>query len=232
MMGPLMSEPTQWQATEAEWTQAWNQVRHFETMRGQWLGFFFTVTIGVLAFAGPRVDSNDSQSLAMVAVIALTLEVFSCALYLVVSRLNEVHTYNDSIIYETRRRMNEVSKLFAGKVSAFPPDPPRRGRAGNIGTTKGASEYVLWGSAVVFVALLAATAVRAWTAAGITGAAECWCLLTATVSVLLVVGTTWLRFPGRTSSTFDEPAGADDEDRSAKEGMSDSRIPPAERIRP
>ena len=198
----VMSEDRTWEVAQAEWLQAWNQVRHFETMRGQWLGFFFTVIIGVLAVAGPRLDVGESASLALIAALAIALQLFSSALYLVVSRLNEVHTYNDMIIYKLRSRMQEEADVF-GTIPAHPPAPPRAMRVGTLGTTKGVSEYVLFGSGAMLAVILGLDAVRAFTTSGITAETRVFTLAAAPFGVALVAFSWWIRRPGRTSSVPD-----------------------------
>lgn len=138
--------------TEAEWVQAWNQARHFEAMRGQWLGFFFTVVIGVLALAGPNVDIDKADSRVLIAVLALVLEVFSVAVYLVVARLNQVHRYSDTVITAIRDGTSESATVPLEGDLARAPGPPRRGRAGKLATTKGVSEAVLFGSVIALAA--------------------------------------------------------------------------------
>jgi Zn-dependent protease with chaperone function len=198
-----MSEDRTWEVAQAEWLQAWNQVRHFETMRGQWLGFFFTVIIGVLAVAGPRLDVGESASLALIAALAIALQLFSAALYLVVSRLNEVHTYNDRIIYKLRSRMRDEADVF-GTIPAHPPAPPRAMRVGTLGTTKGVSEYVLFGSAAMLAVILGLDAIRALTTSGITAETRVFTLAAALFGVALVAFCWWIRRPGRTSSVPDD----------------------------
>jgi hypothetical protein len=171
-------------------------------MRGQWLGFFFTVIIGVLAVAGPRLDVGESASLALIAALAITLQLFASALYLVVSRLNEVHTYNDMIIYKLRSHMQKEADVF-GTIPAHPPAPPRAMRVGTLGTTKGVSEYVLFGSAAMLAVILGLDAVRAFTTSGITAETRVFTLAAALVGVAQVRFCWWIRRPGRTSSVPD-----------------------------
>jgi hypothetical protein len=75
------------------WDQAWTHYRHLETTRDQYLGFFFTAVLGVIAIAGPRLadDSFSSpSSLVILATLTVGLEFLTAFLYLAVIRLNSV----------------------------------------------------------------------------------------------------------------------------------------------
>jgi hypothetical protein len=109
-----------------------------ETMSGQWLGFFFTAVLGVVAIAGPQLDSDSSRSLLLIAVLALVLNVLSAALYLAVTRLSQIHHYYDQIIYAIRDET--ISRPPAAVDLSLYRRPPATGK---LTSTKGVSQLVL-----------------------------------------------------------------------------------------
>jgi hypothetical protein len=200
-----MTDDLGWAHTRAEWDQAWNQVRHFETMRGQWLGFFFTAVLGVTAIAGPRLHADSSRSVLVIAVLALVLEAWSAALYLAVARLNEVHRYNDKIIFAIRDKTVE-SPPAAVDISAYrrPPSPPRQGWAGNLASTKGASQLVLILGVDLFAFALIADLVRAATLATVSVPAVALCSLASCAGIAIAGFCVWARHPAFRSQPRDE----------------------------
>jgi hypothetical protein len=157
-----------WAHTRAEWEQAWNQVRHLETMRGQWLAFFFTALLGVVAGAGPRLDANSSRSLVLIAALALALETLSAAIFLAVARLNKVHHYYDQIILAIRNA-TITSPPAAVDLSDYvqAPAPPFGGIARVLASTKGVSQFVLLFGVAIFAATLAGDVIRVATISSI-----------------------------------------------------------------
>jgi heme/copper-type cytochrome/quinol oxidase subunit 4 len=100
-----------------EWDEAWAQSRHLETMRGQYLGFFFTVVLGVTAIAGPRLAKDSLRSadaLLILAALALGLQVLSGFLYLAIVRLNAVLAYYLKIIFAIRDVMMPLTRAAVG----------------------------------------------------------------------------------------------------------------------
>jgi hypothetical protein len=96
--GQVPAEERNVEFTMREWEQAWIHTRHLESMRGQYLGFFFTAVLGVTAFAGPRLADGSLRtpaSLLTVAMLALGLQLASGFIYLAIVRLNEVMGRNE-----------------------------------------------------------------------------------------------------------------------------------------
>jgi hypothetical protein len=156
------TEDLPWAHTRAEWDQAWSQSRHLETMRGQYLGFFFTAVLGVTAVVGPKVDVDTARSLVVIAALALVLELLSAALYLAVVRLNSVYYWYQRIIFAIRDE-TLGSPPAAVDLSAFatPPSPSDRPRwAAMLATTSGVSRTVPRLGVYSFAAILAAIMVR------------------------------------------------------------------------
>lgn len=188
-----------WAHTRAEWDQAWSQGRHLETMRGQWLGFFFTAVLGSVAIAGPRLDMNDGGSLVTAAALSLSLEVLSVALYLATVRLNVVARHYDQIIFAIRAH-TIASPPAAIDLSEhrFPPLPPRGGRVGDVTTTKGISQAVLRLGIVIFVLLLAAVLARAATVTSVSSTIVVLCSVAFGGGLALAAFSVWAVKPPRT----------------------------------
>lgn len=101
----MPTEEQRWDHVKREWDQAWSQSRHLETMRGQYLGFFFTVVLGVTVVAAPKVADESlrsSGSILIVVVLSIGLQGLSAVLFLAVNRLNNVLGYYDSVIFAIR----------------------------------------------------------------------------------------------------------------------------------
>lgn len=141
-----------------EWEEAWSHTRHLESMRGQYLGFFFTAVLGVTAIAGPNLASGSlqgSSSLLTVAALAVGLQLLTGFLYLAIIRLNEVLGYYLKIILTIKAWM--LSSGAAVDLSAYAETPrPPRPWAG----TSGVSQRVLQVGLVGFPVVLIWTVVR------------------------------------------------------------------------
>jgi hypothetical protein len=61
----------------AEFDQAWTHYRHVESMRTQYLGFFFTISLGSTALAVPTVSADALDDPSRPASFAVFLWVFS-----------------------------------------------------------------------------------------------------------------------------------------------------------
>jgi hypothetical protein len=121
--------------TLREWEQAWAHTRHLETMRGQYLGFFFTAVLGVTVVAGPRLADDSLRTpgdLLTVAALALGLELLSGFLYLAVSRLNTVLGNYQAQVESISTWMfeNGAALDLALQVTATPPPRPWSGASG------------------------------------------------------------------------------------------------------
>lgn len=144
--------------TMREWEQAWAHTRHLESMRGQYLGFFFTAVLGVTAIAGPSLADDSLRSpasLLTVSTLALGLQLTTGFIYLAVVRLNEVLGYYLRIILVIKAWM--LSNGAAADLGPYATPPkPARPWAG----TSGVSERVLQVGLSVFPLVLIGTLMR------------------------------------------------------------------------
>jgi len=95
-----------------EFDQAWNHYRHLESLRSQYLGFFFTLTIGTAAFAVPalRKPSLDQAPTVLAAGAFLTIYcLFIMTLYLAVRKAGVVMDQYDDVIQYVRGHCYENS---------------------------------------------------------------------------------------------------------------------------
>lgn len=155
----MSSEERGIEFTMREWEQAWAHTRHLESMRGQYLGFFFTAVLGVTAIAGPRLATDSlrsSSSLLTVAALAVGLQVLSGFLYLAIIRINEVLGYYLKIVLDIKAWMLSSGAAVDLSPHAKTPKPPRPWAG-----TSGISQLVLQAGLVGFPVVLAGTTVRA-----------------------------------------------------------------------
>ncbi len=140
-----------------EWEEAWSHTRHLESMRGQYLGFFFTAVLGVTAIAGPSLADGSlrtSSSLLTVAALAVGLQLLSGFLYLAIIRLNEVLGYYLKIILAIKAWM--LSNGAAVDLSPYAETPrPARPWAGTSGVSQRVLQVGLIGFPVVLIATVA-----------------------------------------------------------------------------
>jgi len=141
------------------WEQAWEHLRHLETMRSQYLGFFFTAVLGVTALAGPRLADDSLRSagdLLTVSALAVALELLTGFLYISVIRVNKVlghYTKRIEFISSWMRDNGAVLDL----ASFIRESPPARRWVG----TSGSAQVVLRSSLLGLPFLSAAIALRA-----------------------------------------------------------------------
>lgn len=141
------------------WDQAWEHSRHLETLRGQYLGFFFAAVLGALAITSGDLASQDpasSERFAFVAGITLVLQVLAASLLFAVRRLGGVLQHYQAVLAEIR---NEVfDALPAGTDRPLWLGRPPKGTSRGT-TTQGAAENLLEGAVLaLFMLLVAATA--------------------------------------------------------------------------
>jgi hypothetical protein len=144
--------------TMREWEQAWSHTRHLESMRAQYLGFFFTAVLGVTAIAGPRLADDSLRtpsSLLTVAILALGLQLLSGFLYLAILRMNEVLGYYLKIILAIKSWMLSRGAELDLSQYAEPPRPSRPWAG-----TSGAAQRVLQVGLVGFPVALIGTFTR------------------------------------------------------------------------
>ena len=143
--------------TMREWEQVWAHTRHLETMRGQYLGFFFTAVLGVAALAGPRLATDSlrgSGELLTVAALTVGLELLSGFLYLAVTRLNEVLRYYMKLTVAIREWMLQNGAAFNLGDFTTPPPPPRPW-AGASGIARGVVKAGLVGFPLISMGVIA-----------------------------------------------------------------------------
>jgi hypothetical protein len=163
--GLMSAEERGIEFTMREWEQAWSHTRHLESMRGQYLGFFFTAVLGVTAIAGPRLAENSlrtSSALLTVAALALGLQLLSGFLYLAIIRLNEVLGYYLKIILAIKAWMLSSGTAVDLSPYAETPRPPHPWAG-----TSGVSQHVLQVGLVAFPMVLIGTIVRSIAVAGL-----------------------------------------------------------------
>jgi hypothetical protein len=138
------------------WDQAWEHSRHLETLRGQYLGFFFAAVLGALAITSGDLASQDpasSGSSAFAAGVALVLQVLAASLLFAVRRLGGVMQHYEAVRAEIRDEVFDAlpagtnRPLWLGRA----PEGKSRGT-----TTQGAAENLLEGAVLVLLALLVA----------------------------------------------------------------------------
>jgi|GEM_PF-6934287 hypothetical protein len=191
-----INDELSWSHTHLELQEALNEARHMETMRNQWLGFFFTAIVGTTAIAGPRLKGVSTQSILVVAVLALILEVLSAALYLAVARLNEVARHYDKIISAIRvKTRSKPPAAIDLKKYQNPPPLPRKGRLGSLAGTKKISELVLMLGVTLFIAVLIADFICAIWFSGISGLAIIMSALMLCTGILIAGFCYWVRHP-------------------------------------
>jgi hypothetical protein len=170
--------------TMREWEQSWTHTRHLESMRGQYLGFFFTAVLGVTAIAGPRLANGalrTPSSLLTVAILAMGLQLLTGFLYLAVLRLNEVLGYYLKIVLAIKAWM--ASSGAAVDLNQYAEAPkPSRPWAG----TSGVSQWVLQIGLVGFPVALCGTVVRSASVTGLS-ATTVTCAVALAVSLATAV---------------------------------------------
>lgn len=141
------------------WDEAWAQYRHMETMRGQYLGFFFTAVLGVAAVAGPQLadDSTLSTSSALltIATLATGLQILSGFLYVAVTRLNKVLAHYKTVMFNAAVAIATRTGEDLSPYS-LPPEPTKP-----WASTNGVSKLVLRLGLIGFPLVLAGTFARA-----------------------------------------------------------------------
>lgn len=162
-----------------EWDEAWAQSRHLETMRSQYLGFFFAATIGVTAVTAKQLadDSLGSAgSLLSLAALALGLQILSAVLYVAVVRINRVLNYYQRLIFAIKTQIHERPGASVD-LRAYErwPQPTRTGWAGRVSTTQGTAELVLVLATSMFPLVLLGCLARAATQPRISAATIAFC---------------------------------------------------------
>jgi len=170
------------------WDEAWAQSRHLETMRSQYLGFFFTVLLAAAFFAikeGAKGGWLSSSALLLPVFLALGVEMLAAALLAFVRRIGEVLVYYMRVIVAIRDE----------QVADLGPDPPNWAKpwplSSTVGprwrlrSTQGASQLVLEASIVATTAALLALAIRVATLKSASGALVAFGIFAAVTGVVI-----------------------------------------------
>lgn len=91
----------------AEFDQAWMHYRHVESMRTQYLGFFFTISLGSTALAVPAVSADALDNPSRLASFAVFLWVFSAVasfIYISVRKAGPVLSHYEAVMRAVRER--------------------------------------------------------------------------------------------------------------------------------
>ncbi len=205
----MISDELDWAHTRAEWDQSWSHARHLETMRGQYLGFFFTAVLGVTAIVGPKLDVDSERSLVVVAALALVLEILSATLYVAVRRLNSVYHWYQQIIIAIRNE-TLARPPAAVDLTRFDKAPTSIERgpkwAQTLATTGGTSWLVLFLGIVSLVAVLVAVAIRVATMPHPSTTAIVICLIALACGILVASTCLWILPPRFRAPQTDGPA--------------------------
>lgn len=169
----------------AEYDQPWDHYRHTETQRLQYLGYFFTVSLGSAALAGPVLSSAGPDTESRTIAVALFMAVFQTSTYFVflsVHRFGAVLEHYLQAMVLLRRRRAELANVddpFATILNTR--ESPRLASMGTPFRVQAAAERILFaalmlGAAISAGALAVAAAGLRWPAA-LTAVAVACCLL-------------------------------------------------------
>jgi len=150
------------------WDEVWAHSRHLETMRSQYLGFFFTAVLAVTAIAAKDLAANGMRttgSLVAFAALMLGVEVLTAFMLLAVKRIGHVlGEYRKSVL-----AIRDSSPDHAQSWAALPGESERYAVS-----TQGAAELVLYGSLLVFLAALLGGGIRSTDVVGGQTSVVCW----------------------------------------------------------
>jgi hypothetical protein len=91
----------------AEFDQAWQHYRHVENTRNQFLGFFFTISLGSAALAGPTLHGKTLQvpsRLLLDTGFLWTISIVAICIYVAVRRAGPVMAGYETIHWAIRER--------------------------------------------------------------------------------------------------------------------------------
>lgn len=184
--------------TLREWDEAWEQSRHLETMRSQYLGFFFAATLGVTAVTANGLvghHASPSATVVVVGMLALGLNTLAVYIYLAIWRVNQVLDHYQEIILTMRQqaRLNSGSPIDLSD-HVRPPVPPRPGRLGRLVLWHG-SELILPLAATGSTTALVANAIYALTTNNVTVLAQVVSCIALVASVTVAGLCYWLLHP-------------------------------------
>ena len=97
-----------------EYQQAWDHYRHIENARTQYLGFFFTASLGGVALAAPILAANAGRldiQLVSLGSFTAVFEVFALFVLMSVSRFGVVLLRYDIAMTRIRWRRARITKV-------------------------------------------------------------------------------------------------------------------------
>jgi len=170
------------------WDEAWAQSRHLESMRSQYLGFFFTVLLAAAFFAikeGTKGGWLSSSALLLPIFLTLGVEMLAAALLAFVRRIGEVLVYYTRVIVAIRD--DQVVDLGPDRPSWAEPWPLSNtiGPQWRLRSTQGASQLVLEASIVATTATLLALAIRVATLKSASSALVAFGIVAAVMGVVI-----------------------------------------------
>jgi hypothetical protein len=171
------------------WDEAWAQSRHLESMRSQYLGFFFTVLLAATFFAikeGAKGGWLSSGALLLPIFLALGVELLAAVLLAFVRRIGEVLVYYTRVIVAIRDE--QIADLGLGRPSWAEPWPLSNtiGPRWRLRSTQGASQLVLEASIVAATAAQLALAIRVATLKSASSALVAFGIVVAAMGVVIV----------------------------------------------
>jgi hypothetical protein len=177
-----------------EWDEAWAHSRHLETMRSQYLGFFFTAALAITAFTAPQIADDSlgtSGALVTVAVLVLGLHGLTTFLYLAIFRINQVLNYYRTILIAIRAQVHDKPGLPIDLNECLRLPPTSRGRlTSRLTTTQGVAETVLQIGIAAFVVTLVVDGARALTLEAVSPMTRAVCLA-ALIAALAITAAAW-----------------------------------------
>ncbi|HEX4435258.1 MAG TPA: hypothetical protein VH061_00535 [Solirubrobacteraceae bacterium] len=182
----MVSEPNEliWKS----WDEAWAQSRHLETMRSQYLGFFFTVLLAAAFFAikeGAKGGWLSSTALLLPVFLAIGVELLAAALLAFVRRIGEVLVYYTRVVVAIRD--DQLVDVGPDRPSWAEPWPLSNtiGPRWRLRSTQGASQLVLEASIVATTAALLALAIRVTTLKSASTALIVFCIVAAVMGAVI-----------------------------------------------
>ena len=149
------------------WDEVWAHSRHLETMRSQYLGFFFTAVLAVTAIAAKDLAANGLRttgSLVAFSALMLGLEVLAAFMLLAIKRIGHV-------LGEYRKSVLAIRDTSADGTASWAQLPGESEKYAV--STQGAAELVLYASLAVFLVALLGGAIRSDVVEGLTSGV-CW----------------------------------------------------------
>jgi hypothetical protein len=149
------------------WDEVWAHSRHLETMRSQYLGFFFTAVLAVTAIAAKDLAADGLRttgSLVAFSALMLGLEVLTAFMLLAIRRIGHVLGEYRKAVFQIRDAAPQSTEPWAQL-----PGPSERYAV----STQGAAELVLYAALGAFLIALLSGAVRSHVVGDLTSAV-CW----------------------------------------------------------